>query len=321
MFLTLGLLVFPSQLGEVALEGRCSRSCCVFVARPLAAFVGDARSRSFGKRERLVLGWAGLRGAVPVVLATFPVHRERARQPRALQHRLLRRAASRRCCRARRSSRWRARLGVTTSEPALPRPLAEGGTIRRLGAEVLEYPIAADDAIVGHRVRDLGLPRDAVVNVIVRDDQAIPPRGSTRLRAGDRLHVLDPPGGRARALRHPRPLARRPDRPPAAPARRAARPRGGLLHRRLARAGRRPARAPSAVGGRAVIEQLRIRRDEPGGLWVLDDGRYAVTGPLYAIGTRLAVSDWARRRMRRAEPDERAWLQTVIGALAADLPE
>jgi cell volume regulation protein A len=54
---------------------------------------------------------------------------------------------------------------------------------------------------------------------------------------------------------------------------------------------------------------------------VLDDGRYAVTGPLYAIGTRLAVSDWARRRMRRAEPDEKAWLQTVIGALAADLPE
>ena len=70
-----------------------------------------------------------------------------------------------------------------------------------------------------------------------------------------------------------------------------------------------------------MIEQLRIRRDEPGGLFVLEDGRYAVTGPLYAMGTRLAVSDWARRRMRRAEADERAWLQTVIGALAADLPE
>jgi hypothetical protein len=54
---------------------------------------------------------------------------------------------------------------------------------------------------------------------------------------------------------------------------------------------------------------------------VLDDGRYAVTGSLYAMGTRLAVSDWARRRMRRAEADEKAWLQTVIGALAADLPE
>ena len=70
-----------------------------------------------------------------------------------------------------------------------------------------------------------------------------------------------------------------------------------------------------------MVEQLRIRRDAPGGLWVLEDGRYAVTGPLYAMGTRLrglrlgAAADAAR------EPDERAWLQTVIGALAADLPE
>ena len=54
---------------------------------------------------------------------------------------------------------------------------------------------------------------------------------------------------------------------------------------------------------------------------MLEDGRYAITGPLYAVGTRSAVSDWARRRMRSASPDERAWLQTVIGALAADLPE
>jgi hypothetical protein len=39
------------------------------------------------------------------------------------------------------------------------------------------------------------------------------------------------------------------------------------------------------------------------------------------MGSRTTVSDWARRRMQRAGPDERAWLQTVIGALAADLPE
>jgi cell volume regulation protein A len=67
-----------------------------------------------------------------------------------------------------------------------------------------------------------------------------------------------------------------------------------------------------------VIEQLRIRRDEPGGLFVLADGRYAVTGRLAAAGSRGDLGDWARRRMRSANDDERAWLQTVIGALAAD---
>jgi hypothetical protein len=81
-----------------------------------------------------------------------------------------------------------------------------------------------------------------------------------------------------------------------------------------------PAR-PNEVRGQRVVEQLRIRRDEDGGLWALEDGRYAVTGPVSAIGGRNELSGWARRRMTRASPDERAWLQTVIGALAADVPE
>jgi cell volume regulation protein A len=75
---------------------------------------------------------------------------------------------------------------------------------------------------------------------------------------------------------------------------------------------------PRAIAGQAVIEQLRIRRDHPGGLWVLADGRYAVTGPLAAIGSRRDLAEWARRRMRGVSADERALLQTVIGALAAD---
>jgi hypothetical protein len=63
---------------------------------------------------------------------------------------------------------------------------------------------------------------------------------------------------------------------------------------------------------------LRIRRDEPGGLWVLADGRYAVTGRLAAIGSRSDLTEWARRRIRNVSSDERAWLQNVVGALAAD---
>jgi cell volume regulation protein A len=78
---------------------------------------------------------------------------------------------------------------------------------------------------------------------------------------------------------------------------------------------------PRAIAGQPVIEQLRIRRDQPGGLWVLADGRYAVTGPLAATGSRRDLTEWARRRMRNAPADERAWLQNVIGALAADHPE
>ena len=215
------------------------------VARPLAVFPATAFAK-IGKRERIVLGWAGLRGAVPVVLATFPVIAE-VPGSRELFNIVFFAVLVSTLLQGTTFEPLAARLGVTTSEPALPRPLAEGGTIRRLGAEILEYPIAADDAIVGHRVRDLGLPRDAVVNVIVRGDQAIPPRGTTRLRAGDRIHVLIRQES-ARELYeirdrwHSGPIGR-PPRPRA----RAARPRGGVLHRRVARAGRR-LRAPD--GGR-----------------------------------------------------------------------
>ena len=64
------------------------------------------------------------------------------------------------------------------------------GTIRRLGAEVLEFPVGESDAIVGVTVNQTRLPREALVSVIVREDEALLPRGSTEIEAGDRLHIL-----------------------------------------------------------------------------------------------------------------------------------
>jgi potassium/hydrogen antiporter len=318
MFFVLGLLVFPSDLAPVAGRATALALVLVLVARPLAAAIATLYMH-YSWPERLILGWAGLRGAVPVVLATFVVIAEvpdnklmfNAVFFAVLFSTLLQGTTFEPLAR---------RLGVTTSEPALPRPLTEAGTIRRLGAEVLEVPVGEDDAVAGARVRDLGLPRDAVVNVIVRGDQAIPPRGSTRLRAGDRVHVLV----RSEVARQMPALLDRwaqgpvgpPPRPPRPPKGRAAIFRSWRWSDDDGDASR-----PDAVGGHPVVAQLRVRRDEPGGLWVLSDGRYAVSGTIAAIGGRDDVTQWARRRMRQADPDERAWLQTVVGALAADLPE
>ena len=79
---------------------------------------------------------------------------------------------------------------MTDTEAALPLPLADAGAMRRLGAEVIEYPVGSEHAIVGSRVRELGLPRDALLNLLIRGDQALLPRGSTRIEAGDRLHLI-----------------------------------------------------------------------------------------------------------------------------------
>jgi len=77
---------------------------------------------------------------------------------------------------------------------------------------------------------------------------------------------------------------------------------------------------PAAVAGHPVVARLRVRRDVPGALVALADGRYAVTGPLVFVGGRDDLAAYARRRMRTADADERAWLQNVVGALAADFP-
>jgi len=72
MFFALGLLVFPSQFGSVLVRGTLLALLLAFVARPVSAFAATARSR-FNVRERVLIGWAGLRGGVPVVLATLPL--------------------------------------------------------------------------------------------------------------------------------------------------------------------------------------------------------------------------------------------------------
>ena len=316
MFLTLGLLVFPDQLPAVALKATVVAVLLVFIARPLAVALATLPF-SYRWQERVMLGWAGLRGAVPVVLATFPVIDH---EPHSVQFfnivffvvlvsTIVQGSTFEALAR---------RLRVTTNEPVLPRPLSESGTIRRLGAEVLEHTIGPQDAIANARVRDLGLPRDALVSVIVRGDRAIPPRGSTRLRARDELHLLISeesvhliPDLLKRWRTGPIGL---PARPPPHPTGR--RPIFSVWTWNPERDGD-PSR-PHVIAGQSVIDQLRVRRDQAGGLWVLADGRYAITGQLAAVGSHGDLTAWARRRMRSSATEESDWLQDVIGALAVE---
>ncbi|HEY6758728.1 MAG TPA: potassium/proton antiporter [Baekduia sp.] len=318
MFLVLGLLVFPSQLGGVALEGTVLALVLVLVARPVATVLCTAPF-GFTWREQAVVGWAGLRGAVPVVLATFPVldHIPRSHEffnivffvvllSTILQGTTFEPLAK--------------RLRVTTAEPALPRPLAEAGTIRRLGAELLEFPVVAGDAIVGLAVRDLGLPRDAVVNVIVREGQAIPPRGSTRVAAGDHLHVLYREEASRKLVSLTSSWRHGPIGPRARP-KRPVRSSTTIFSTRPWTEADGDATRPERVAGQDVVDLLRLRRDAPGSLVVLADGRYALCGSVMIVGARQQVTEWIERRMREAGEAERAWLRTVLGAVATDLAE
>ena len=314
MFLALGLLVFPSELGDVWLEGTALALLLVFIARPLPAIVATAFDR-YTVGERLVLGWAGLRGAVPVVLATFAVI-EGVDTDREFFNIVFFAVVISTLLQGT-TVEWLARkLGVTTSEPALPRPLIETGTIRRLGAEIVEYPVGRDDAIVGQLVRALGLPRDALLSVIVRGEEALLPRGSTRIEADDRLHVMvreEVAGEMPDLLERWRlgPV----DVP--APRQRPLRAGTAVFSTRRWIGADGDAGFPKEVHGVSVTDQIRTRRDRRGALVVLEDGRFAVTGPLVAIGGPLQIQRYARRRLASEEDAAaRAWWQEVIGALA-----
>ena len=320
LFALLGLLVFPSGLGDVAVDGLLLSAALMFVARPLAAFAASVFS-PFNARERLMLGWAGLRGAIPIWLATFPVIAGVANDELifntvffvVVTSTLIQGATFEALAR---------RLGVTSEEPALSRPLIETGIIRPLGGESLVWRVGADDAAVGRPIKDLRLPREALVNLIVRNGGAIPPRGSTVIEPADELHVI------VRLEQLPEvealteswrtgPLGEPPV--PALP------PRGApqvFSVRPWTLADGDPEH-PDSIEGAGVVARPRVRRDTVGSLILLADGRYALTSPdLLAVGARRQLATWCARRLTRPGllPPDIAWLQEVAGALSAPPP-
>ena len=316
LFILLGLLVFPSALADVALKGLALSAALIFVARPVAAFVATAFA-SLDLRERLMLGWAGLRGATPIWLATFPVVAGigSGREEFAIVFFVV---VSSTLVQGASFEPLARRLGLTTDEPALPRRLLESGRIRRMGGDVIAYRLPAGAAAAGHRIRELELPREALVNVIVRDGHAIPPRGSTEMRAGDELHILVRGELRDEVEALTKTWTKGPvgrPAPPPLPHRAASQ----IFSVRPARAGDDPM-ALTEVDGIPVLTVLRSRRDGVGAMAALADGRYAVTSDdVIAVGGRRALAGWCERRAARKGVDqaERAWWQEVTGALIA----
>jgi cell volume regulation protein A len=188
LFVTLGLLVSPGRLGDVAGDGTAMALVVVLLARPIATFATTSASE-FRLRERIVLSWSELLGATPVVFASLAVAAGISGSRRLFDivfvavvvSAVLQGLTFEPLARV---------LGLTTVAPLLPRPLVEFGGPRRLGAEILEFPVSGTDGAVGRRVRDLPLPLGISLVLIVRRDEAVPPTEATRLRAGDVLHFL-----------------------------------------------------------------------------------------------------------------------------------
>jgi cell volume regulation protein A len=188
MFVTLGLLVYPSHIVPVIGTGLLVSGFLMFVARPLGVLVSLVVS-DFSFREKLFISWVGLRGAVPIILATFPLI---AGIPDAefifnvvffvvITSTLF--------------QGWS--IPLVARMFGLDVPLGrkkkypiEFSPVEGVDTELVDLMVPVQSAASGKSIIELGLPEDSLVVLIGRDDSFLVPSGGTILQEDDTILVL-----------------------------------------------------------------------------------------------------------------------------------
>ena len=196
MFVVLGLLCFPSRLLDVAGKALLISVVLILIARPFAVLLSTFAFR-FTWKELTFMSWVGLKGAVPITLATFPLMLATAEKP--LQATLLFDvvffivvvSAVVQGTSLAPVARW---LGLERPRDPEPPVTLEISSLQHIQGEVVDYAVSENSRAAERLVKDLALPEGAVIALIARGDQIIPPQGNTSIRAGDHVILVLRPG-------------------------------------------------------------------------------------------------------------------------------
>ena len=195
LYLLLGSLAQPSELFRLAPTGIALGLFLALVARPISVVL-CLLPFGYSPREILYVGWVGLRGAVPIVLAIYPVMAgvEGAREIFNLVFFIVVVSALVPGATVRWMTTW---LQLKADEAIPPPALLEIISTRVLtGAEIVSFFVSKSAAACGARISELPLPREATVILLIRESELIPPKGATMLAPGDHVYVLCPPEDR-----------------------------------------------------------------------------------------------------------------------------
>lgn len=188
MFVLLGLLLYPSRLGDVAVPGILIGLVVAFIARPLVVALCLAPF-GYPLREVTFVGWMGLRGAVPIILATVPVL---ANAPGAegIFDLVFFVVATSVLLHGFSGARLARLLRLEAAEPPSPPAVLEIESVVPLRSRLTSYYIDDALAVTGVAIGELPLPPDSAVSLIVRGTDLVPPHADTVLAPGDHVYLV-----------------------------------------------------------------------------------------------------------------------------------
>jgi cell volume regulation protein A len=189
MFLTLGLLVFPSQVVPIMWEGLILSIFLIVVARPLAVFICLSFSKDLNIRKKIFVSWVGLRGAAPIVFATFPLVAgiEYAHSIFNLVFFISGISVLLQGSTLSLMAKWLHVSVPSGLKRQFPIDLELKDNSKR---ELLELDIAKESKAIGKRVVQLGLPKKCLIVLIHRGSEYISPNGETVIEQNDHLLIL-----------------------------------------------------------------------------------------------------------------------------------
>ncbi len=188
LFLTLGLLVFPSHVMPVIGIGLLISAFMIFLARPLSVFVSLMFFR-MKNRSRLFISWIGLRGAVPIVFATYPLiaNIDKSQMIFNIVFFISLTSIIVQGTSLSLIAKW---LHVVLPSKAKPKTPLEIFLNEDEKSEFTEYELYPGSTVVGKRIFELNFPQSAIIALIKRNGKYLAPNGSSKLEKGDKLVII-----------------------------------------------------------------------------------------------------------------------------------